>query len=188
MSRQPNQDLIEGDAIAVLAKLGANDIQQQDGGALLPRYLEQRNGLTVVKATGVALDTDQGHEWLRTEKPHLLPRAFEESLADAAFLGTYNATKMQELSRTVTPDELNAIARSYGRKSAFDSKPPEDRTDIRKGRSASGDPKRNAWLDQSPQGEARRIAALSSLPTKVCQEFAAAAGVDLAGRPLRRSA
>jgi hypothetical protein len=137
------------------------------------------------------IDGPEFKKWLDANKDYLLPRKFEESLASKAFLGKGNATAMQKLAREVGLDQCHKIAQSYGRRNAFDDRTigvaPKDDSDDGGSAVKKADPKKNPWADTSSAGEARRVSCLKSLPTKVCTEFARAAGVDLAGRPLRRA-
>jgi hypothetical protein len=158
---------------------------------ILKRDCEMQGDMVIFKPTKCAIDQPPVREHLEKFKPHLLPAKFEESLADRAFLGPkLNATAVSELYKQVgSVEQLDAIARSYGRRNAFDSKSigrtPEDNNGSNGSGERKVDPKRNAWADNSPNGEARRIAAIRSLGTKVCAGLARAAGKDLAGRPLR---
>jgi hypothetical protein len=171
-----------------LKEWGSDQAQRADAVMLLKSQCQMVGDLVVFRPTKTAINEPQVREWLEANKPHMLPRKYEESLADQAFLGRGNATKVQELFKQVgSMSQLDEIARRYGRKSALDSKSigraPEDNKGD--GSQRKPDPRRNAWADESPNGEARRIAAISSLGTRVCAQLAAAAGKTISGAPLK---
>ncbi len=180
MPAQPYRDLIEGEVEKVLTAAGSDEKQKQDGLDVLPRLLDWRNGVAVVKATGEVLS----REWIEANKSHLLPRPFQTSLADQAFIGVGNKTAATKLIQQVGIDQATRIAATYKKRTPWDTRPgvaPEDSG----GDKAKSDREKNPWNDASPQGEARRLSAIKSLPTKVVNDLAKAAGKTLDGRPLR---
>lgn len=164
-----------------LREWGANQAQRADAVALLKSQCQLQGDVVVFKPTGAAINEAATREWFEANRPHLLPRKFEESLADAAFGPRYSATKMQELVKQVGAEQAHVIARTYGRANAFDSK------SIGKAPESKGDDKpdlRNPWNDESPNGEARRIAAIRDLGTRVCAGLAKSAGKTISGQRL----
>lgn len=176
-----------------LAGWGSDMMQRADAVQVLAPFCKKTGDNVVFNlpdGTAVPIDSDDVRAYLEKNKPHLLPRKFESSLADQAFLGRGNRTKMQELVREVGIDQAHKIARTYGRKNAFDAAtigtaPTDDDGGNAKSKK---DKSTNPWLDDSAAGEARRIAVIKSLGTKVAAGLAKSAGKDIAGRPLRGAA
>lgn len=180
------KDLIEADIERVLA--ASDDARRADAKLILAPLCEHRNGMTVLKPAGnVALDQPAAMEWLKANKPHLLPPTFENNLADKAFVGTGNKTAVAELSRQMTMADLTKLAQSYGKRTPWDTKPG-----VRPNGHDAGDDKgkpnksTNPWADDSPGAQTRRVSIIKSLGTKVAADMAKAAGRTIGGQPLFR--
>jgi hypothetical protein len=175
-----------------LAEWGSTESQRADALIVLPKYCEMVGDKVYLKEINRPLDSKEAREWIQEFKSHLLPRAYEPRLADQAFLGLGNASKMQELARQVGLEQAHEIAKGYGKRDAFDRKTigrtPEERDAMAaRAERAKTDPRKNPWADTTADGERRRIEAIRALGSKVASELARAANVDLAGRPLRRA-
>lgn len=192
MSTQHFKDLIVAEINKVLQDAGSDDAQRADAALMLPRYLEIRNGECVVTDTGKPFTK----EWVATHKSFLLPRAFEASLAERAFIGRSPAARV-DLLRQVGTDAADAIAKSFGLKGHDDysragKKPVED-ADKDKSK-----PSNNPFLKlRDPKTGAINVAVQEQINTMIrtpgplggtrfVSGLAKAAGVTLDGRPLRR--
>jgi hypothetical protein len=119
------------------------------------------------------------------------PDAVVTELERQAFTGNgaAAASARAKLVKTLGSEDLaNISARKFGLKSIGDFATKGVAPESDKGgddTSKDKDKSSNPWKDDSPQGEARRIAAIRSLPTHVSAGLAKAAGRDLAGRVLR---
>jgi hypothetical protein len=172
----PYRDLIEAQIDDVLKAGGANDVQRQDALAMLPRYLEMRDGKVIVADTHEPF----GLDWVQANKAFLLPPVHEESEADSAFLST-NMTKRTALVQKVGIDEANRIAGQYGLKNIFEKRAGEASGERGDKTKSAGNP----WLDESEKGEARRIAFIRSCGAKAAASMARSAGRTITGQLLR---
>lgn len=183
MPKQPYRDLIVEDVIPLFTALGSNAAQLRDISETntLTDSLEMRKGSVVITATGDALDSAEGREWLRKNKPHLLPPESQpDEVADA--FTVFNMTKRQALVQKLGLAEANRLAASYGLNDIFDrkaAKAPGDAGD--KSKSAG-----NPWKDPDPiRREKRIVSFIAGNSAASSASMARLAGTDLAGRPLK---
>ncbi len=97
------------------------DAQRADAVIVLARDCRMDGDKVVLVTTGEALNSDASKEWIKTNKPHLLPTKYETPLADRAFAEN-NLTARGQLVKEVGKDEADKIAQSYGLKSSTDAR------------------------------------------------------------------
>jgi len=168
----------------VLAPLGSNEMQIRDACETMPaRDLEVKDGALVLKGSDTLLDSDEGREWLRKNKGHLLP---PESKPDevAEVFATFNATKRQQLATKVGFEEANRLAQLHGFRSLFARERDPNFTP-----KDDGKPSTNPFLIKDEKLRTQKVtAAIKALGSAKVAALAKAAGTDLAGRPLARRA
>jgi hypothetical protein len=102
---------------AALKALGSNDSQVADAVLVLGSRVTEKSGQFFYNdKSSHDIPLDNLSAFKRTmadEKPHLLPRAFESSLADRAFIDG-NMTARGELIKQVGELEATRIAKTYG--------------------------------------------------------------------------
>jgi hypothetical protein len=130
---------------------------------------------------------------MQDEKPHLLPRAFESSLADRAFIDG-SLVARAELIRTVGELEATRIAKSYGLNGVGDTRRARaaETDEVKRG----GDSK-NPWANTPQNTDAKgrfsanaltRQAALVRANEKGAAEIAAAVGSKIGDTHAQRRA
>ena len=100
---------------------GSSEAQRQDAIDVLKGQCSMIGNIVALSATAESLDSEKSKLWIAQHKPHLLPPKFERSLADRAFADGSLAAR-GELLKQVGPQEMDKIAKSYGLKSAHDTK------------------------------------------------------------------
>lgn len=102
---------------AALKALGSNDSQVADSLLVLGSRVTEKNGTFFYNdknSHDIPLDNIGAFKrTMADEKPHLLPRAFESSLADRAFIDG-NITARGQLVQELGELEANRIAKTYG--------------------------------------------------------------------------
>lgn len=165
----------------------ANEAQRDDGVAVLKHHCEQRDGNIFFKPTGQPFDSELTKKWLENNKPHLLPTAVPADKEAETFAGPCNMTRRQALAREIGLASANVVARKFGLRDIFDTKPgvePEDNIDKR---TKEGKARGNPWLDDSERGEARRLSYMQGHGTAAAARMAAAVNRTIAGTPLRKA-
>jgi hypothetical protein len=139
--------MTKDDAIkAAFAAFGSTEIQISDAVLLLGSRITEKAGQFVFNGAAshdVPLDNfSVFKKTMQTEKPHLLPRAFESSVADRAFIdGSLKARG--ELIAQVGEIEAHRIALSYGLNGVGDTRRARaaETDEIKKGNA------NNPWAD-----------------------------------------
>jgi hypothetical protein len=182
----PYKDLIEAAIDDVLTKAGSTESQRSDARiALLPLLMRTSSGAVVWRDTGTALDSAQGLEHFKTiEKTHFLPPVIEDDVVHQAFVMN-NMTARGKLLSQVGKAEADRLAKMYGLTGIADPSKGRDMDDGGNINNAAKAARNNPWLDDSPQGEARRVKVIRDLGAKVAASFAKAAGRTLSGQVLR---
>jgi hypothetical protein len=127
---------------------------------------------------------------MQDEKPHLLPRAFESSLADRAFIDG-NLSARGDLIKQVGELEANRIAQRYGLNGVGDTRRARaaETDDVKRGGS------NNPWSDHPQNTDARgrytaaaltRQAALVKANEQGAAEIAAAVGSKIGDTTAQR--
>jgi hypothetical protein len=110
---------------AAFAAFGSNEIQTADAVTVLGSRVTEKGGAFFyndAQSHDVAIDNLSAFKkTMQAEKPHLLPRAFEASLADRAFLDG-NLSARGQLIREVGEVQAHKIALSYGLTGVGDTK------------------------------------------------------------------
>jgi len=181
---------------AAFVAFGSNEIQTADALLVLGSRVTEKSGAFFyndASSHDVPLDNLSAFKkTMQAEKPHLLPRQFESSLADRAFIDG-NLSARAQLIREVGELEAARIAKSYGLNGVGDT---------RRARAAHTDEiKRgganNPWSDTPQNVDARgrytanaigRQAALVKANEKGAAEIAAAVGNKIGDtQPKRRA-
>ena len=130
-----------------IKSFGGNDSQAEDAALVLLDQCATVGGIVTLSATGAAITDPKSKAWLEEHKPHLLPRKFERSLADRAFLDG-NISARGTLLREVGEVEATRIAQSYGLKSLHDTARgtrPADAVDGSEKKAGTADHSKNPW-------------------------------------------
>ena len=102
---------------AAFAAFGSNEIQTADAVLVIGSRVTEKGGAFFYNDAGshdVPLDNLSAFKkTMQAEKPHLLPRAFESSLADRAFIDG-NLSARAQLIREIGELEAARVAKSYG--------------------------------------------------------------------------
>lgn len=99
----------------------SNDMQRADAITLLKGLCKMQGDICFFNITQTAITDPAAKQWFEKNKPHLLPRKFERSLADRAFADG-NMTARTKLLGEVGEQELTRIAQSYGLRTAHDTR------------------------------------------------------------------
>jgi hypothetical protein len=181
---------------AAFAAFGSNEIQAADAVLVLGSRVTEKSGAFFyndAQSHDVPLDNFGAFKkTMQAEKPHLLPRAFESSLADRAFIDG-NLSARGQLIREVGEVAAHKIALSYGLSGIGDTRRARaaQTDEIKKGNA------NNPWAD-TPQNCDRngrytanaigRQAALVKANEKGAAEIAAAVGNKIGDtQPKRRA-
>ena len=176
---------------------GSDDKQLADAVLVLGSRVTEKSGkffYNDADSHDVPLDNLTAFKATMTkEKPHLLPRAFESSLADRAFIDG-NLQARAELIRTVGELEATRIAKSYGLNGVGDTRRARaaETDEVKRG----GDSK-NPWANTPQNTDAKgrytanaltRQAALVRANEKGAAEIAAAVGSKIGDTHSQRRA
>jgi hypothetical protein len=158
------------------AKLGSTEGQRADAVLVLASRCSMQGDAVILNETGLPIDDAKSKAWIETNKPHLLPPKFEQSLADRAFLDG-NVTARGQLLREVGEAEATRIAQQYGLKNLADTRRGARPAGANEGK-RNGKDRNNPWLaDQwnvSRQGNVVR-----TLGVEAATRIASAAGCRL---------
>jgi hypothetical protein len=190
MITQPYKDLILAEIDRVLEAACSDEAQRADAALMLPRYMTMRNGSVIVADTGEAFSK----EWIAAEKAFLLPRKFEVSLADQAYINRSPAARVK-LEKQLDVPALDALAQTYGLANHADfrvGKSPNGSGDSDKAKPGKNPfyklPDKTGAIVPAVQEEINRIIKTPGPfgGTRFVSALAKAARVTLDGRPLRR--
>ncbi|HUI12988.1 MAG TPA: hypothetical protein VL048_05905 [Xanthobacteraceae bacterium] len=112
---------VDDGILMALREAGSSDAQIADAKLVLGSLCRMEGTNCVLVETGAPLESDKSMEWLRANKPHLLP--VNHADADKAFAGTGNKTAAARLIRDLGKAEADRIAQTYGKAHALDNKP-----------------------------------------------------------------
>lgn len=167
----------------VFTTFESSDAQRADAIAILSKDCAMVGEICVFQPTQTDIADPKAKEWIAKNKPHLLPRQYERSLADRAFAdGNLSARAL--LLAQVGEQEANAVAATYGLRSFTDTRrgKPQDAPAAKvngKDVSHASNPFHKSNWNVSKQG-----ALVRSLGEEKARAIARSVGVDLgATRP-----
>jgi hypothetical protein len=117
-------DPVQAALYAGAKELRCTEVQADDLACALAKHARVDSaGRAVLNETNQPLSATISQSWLRQRRPHLLPLSLaldlNATLAADAFVNG-NVTARGKLARMMSPEALDAVARQYGLKSAFD--------------------------------------------------------------------
>lgn len=182
---------------SALRACGSNDSQLDDAVLVLISRVSEKAGAFFyndASSHDVPLENVGAFKKsMQTDKPHLLPRAFESGLADRAFIDG-NLQARGDLVRQVGELEATRIAKSYGLNGVGDTRRARSAVTVEVKRNGASS---NPWSDHPSNVNERgrytaaaigRQAALVRANEKGAAEIAAAVGSRIGDTTARRRA
>jgi hypothetical protein len=112
---------VDDGILMALREAGSSDAQIADAKLVLGSLCRMDGTNCLLVTTGAPLESEKSMEWLRANKPHLLPT--DRADADACFLGAGNITLTAKLIREIGREAADALAKQYGKAHALDTRP-----------------------------------------------------------------
>ena len=112
---------VDDGILMALREAGSSDAQIADAKLVLGSLCRMEGTNCVLVETGAPLESEKSMDWLRANKPHLLP--VNNADADKAFAGKGNVTAAAKLIRDIGREAADKLAQQYGKAHALDSKP-----------------------------------------------------------------